>query len=991
MIGAVSGQDLFGLVGKVLDGQFRVDAVVGEGGFSVVYRGRHLGLEEPIAIKCLKLPPAIGPQLVDSFTRRFRDESRIQYRLSQGNLHIARTMASGTTMSSISGALVPYMVLEWLEGRSLATDLDNRRLRGLRGRNLDDAVRLLDPAADGLAYAHAQGVIHRDLNPGNIFIMSGGTTPRVKVLDFGVAKVVSDHAMELGPRAATIGQMRIFAPAYGSPEQFDEQLGAVGPHSDVYSFAQILVEMLRDKPTVEGEHLGKLAAQTVSPDRRPTPQYFGLSQGPEVDAVFARALTLRPADRWRDMGEFWGAMKNALRVSKEQVQFAAAKNSLPLAYAEEHGGDAVTAISSSQELQALVAKAKHAPAAKLEVAVPTTPLGAPAGGIGASVERTRRALEDDLPNVAAIESDEDDGPTIAAPSSFAMEAAAPVAPQAEPATVAVPRPARQAPRPAAGAKPISATLASTDLEALAPPAQTEVDDDSSEEPTMHVGAGDVESFGSDGDDGDDEDDDDEPQRTLALAPDHPLQPAPSYAPETPILHSADSPLQVTLARDNPPGFMQARTLGFGSQAFPDDLRPPPNLKPTTEPTGFTPAGQQLQRTLGMGQQGMAHAALAAQGQAMGQALNMQSANMQPAHVQPANMQVANMPGSALMADFAGPFGPHGPAPGVPAFPDAMGMAGPSFPDPNVYGQSGAQQALQPPMQPMHGGMQGFPDAFGPGGNAPFGAPPLAYPQGGFSPNGVAAPTAPVAPQVDAPQGDASKKNLLMAVGVVVGLVVFGGLLFVLYSVFAQRTPAPPPAVTSAATAPPLTTTAEPPVLAPPVVTPPAAAQMTADPEPTSEPPAASVSASASTPTAAPTPSAPPAPSAAPMPNSVTPPPNSARPQPSASSTASAPTPSSKPSASAAPSDGSFDPNAARAAVSRSAGAITMCKNDGGVTGPGAATVSFTTEGTVAGVALDPPYEGTKEGTCIKQLISRAKMAPYTGAFGRIRYTFNIPK
>ena len=87
--------DPFGLVGQVLDGQFRVEKLVGEGGFSAVYRGHHLSLDAPVAIKCLKLPPSLGPQLVESFVQRFRDESRILYRLSQGSLDIVRSIGAG--------------------------------------------------------------------------------------------------------------------------------------------------------------------------------------------------------------------------------------------------------------------------------------------------------------------------------------------------------------------------------------------------------------------------------------------------------------------------------------------------------------------------------------------------------------------------------------------------------------------------------------------------------------------------------------------------------------------------------------------------------------------------------------------------------------------------------------------------------------------------------------------------------------------------------
>src|SRR5215472_9883635 len=104
--------DLFGFVGQHIEPMVRVEAHVGEGGFSSVYRGRHLGLNEDVAIKCMKLPPGLGPELIE----RFRAESRISYRLSQGNLDIVRSISSGTAKSPTRGIVVPYIVLEWLEG-----------------------------------------------------------------------------------------------------------------------------------------------------------------------------------------------------------------------------------------------------------------------------------------------------------------------------------------------------------------------------------------------------------------------------------------------------------------------------------------------------------------------------------------------------------------------------------------------------------------------------------------------------------------------------------------------------------------------------------------------------------------------------------------------------------------------------------------------------------------------------------------------------------
>ena len=309
--------DPFGLGGQVLDGQFRVDRAIGEGGFSVVYKGHHVGLDEPIAIKCLKLPGALGSAVVESFVRRFRDESRIHYRLSQGNLHIARAIASGTTMAPATGALVPYMVLEWLEGRSLAADFIERRAKGLRGRSMSEAIKVLDPAVDALAHAHAKGVVHRDINPGNLFLCESHDGTKLKVLDFGVAKIVSDHALEMGPRAVTLGHIRIFSPAYAAPEQFEDKIGKIGPWTDVYALSLVLLEALRDKGVNDGEHLGEFAMRALDENNRPTPRSLGVSVGDETEALLARAVSLVTSERPQDAGELWGMLKHAVRKDLE--------------------------------------------------------------------------------------------------------------------------------------------------------------------------------------------------------------------------------------------------------------------------------------------------------------------------------------------------------------------------------------------------------------------------------------------------------------------------------------------------------------------------------------------------------------------------------------------------------------------------------------------------------------------------------------------------
>jgi serine/threonine protein kinase len=328
--------DPFGLIGQVLDGQYRVDALAGEGGFSAVYRGTHVGLGEPIAIKCLKLStalaqvaaaqaarpptsqapatPVMNSVLIESFVKRFRDEGRILYKLSQGNLNVVRCIAAGTTTAA--GMLVPYLVLEWLEGRSLEADLEARGPGA--GRSLAEAMSLLEPAFDAIAYAHAMGVVHRDVSPANLFLAPG----RTKVLDFGVAKVMTDD-LDIGPRAKTLAQIRIYSPAYAAPEQFDASLGPPSPATDVYSLALVGAEVLAGRPARGAATLGEAMQTALDPAAPRTPRALGASVPDAVEHVFARALSLEPSRRQKDAGELWRELRGAVAAGQGSMDLGA--------------------------------------------------------------------------------------------------------------------------------------------------------------------------------------------------------------------------------------------------------------------------------------------------------------------------------------------------------------------------------------------------------------------------------------------------------------------------------------------------------------------------------------------------------------------------------------------------------------------------------------------------------------------------------------------
>ena len=307
-------EDAFGLVGHVIDGQFRVMDVAGAGGFGVVYRGQHLALREPIAIKCLKIKlENASPAVVAQFTQRFFDESRIMYRLSQGNLNVVRAITSGVTTAPKTGETVPYMVLEWLEGVSLAQELKERRTKQLPPPSLEEVIAMFEPAALAVAYAHDQGVVHRDLKPGNLFLQNTSEGRRMKVLDFGMAKVLDPQAMGGLESAETLAGVTVLSPQYVTPEQIDKKAGAIGPQTDVYAFALILVEALTNRRARDAETFVELMTQIARPDAMPTPRRRGVEVNDEVERVFARALARDPKARPATMGELWRALVAAAR------------------------------------------------------------------------------------------------------------------------------------------------------------------------------------------------------------------------------------------------------------------------------------------------------------------------------------------------------------------------------------------------------------------------------------------------------------------------------------------------------------------------------------------------------------------------------------------------------------------------------------------------------------------------------------------------------
>ncbi len=299
--------DPFGLIGTVLEARYRIESVVGEGGFGVVYRATQVSFEEPVAVKVLKLGNHITAEQRDNVIATFSAEGKHLRKLSAE--HPAFVKALDTGVVEVRGQLTPYLVLEWLDGEPLADDLQRRRNAGEKGRSLAECMACLAPVVSALSHAHEQRVAHRDVKPANIFALRTKGEPALKLLDFGMAKVMTETGTEAFD-TPTQGGIIGLSPRYAAPEQWKKTLASTGPWTDVYALALILVEMLTDGPALVGGDLPQFLAATFDSER-PTPLARGAQVSPEVEAVFVKALAIAPQERYRTARAFWDALETA--------------------------------------------------------------------------------------------------------------------------------------------------------------------------------------------------------------------------------------------------------------------------------------------------------------------------------------------------------------------------------------------------------------------------------------------------------------------------------------------------------------------------------------------------------------------------------------------------------------------------------------------------------------------------------------------------------
>ncbi|WP_269304370.1 Stk1 family PASTA domain-containing Ser/Thr kinase [Aeromicrobium sp. HA] len=263
-----------------LGDRYQVGELVGRGGMADVRAGHDMRLGRPVAIKLLRADLAAD----ETFQERFRREAQSAASLNHPSIVAVYDTGEAT---DASGAHVPYIVMELVEGRTLRDVLrDGRKILPERALSITaDILAALD-------YSHRAGIIHRDIKPANVMLTPEG---KVKVMDFGIARAIADTSSAMTQTAAVIGTAQ-----YLSPEQARGE--TVDARSDIYSTGCVLYELLTGRPPFVGDSPVSVAYQHVREEARP-PSQLNPDVSVEVDHVVAKALAKRVDDRYSSAGD----------------------------------------------------------------------------------------------------------------------------------------------------------------------------------------------------------------------------------------------------------------------------------------------------------------------------------------------------------------------------------------------------------------------------------------------------------------------------------------------------------------------------------------------------------------------------------------------------------------------------------------------------------------------------------------------------------------
>jgi formylglycine-generating enzyme required for sulfatase activity/tRNA A-37 threonylcarbamoyl transferase component Bud32 len=299
---------------KQLD-KYEILEEIGRGGFAVVYMARDIELDRLVALKVLK------PYWTDEpgFVNRFRREARVVARLRHPN--IVTVYETGEAEGQL------YIAMEYLPGRTLRQFLEAEG-----ALSLEQALPILEQVADALDYAHAQGVVHRDVKPSNVAVEETGRGMRATLMDFGLVKAMAESTV-LTSQGTLLG-----SPEYMAPEQADPNRAAeIGPATDRYALGIVAYQSLTGRVPFPGNTSATLNAHlNLEP---PEPRAICKDLSPEVAAALLEMLAKPPGDRFASAHAFvarlWEDMLSESRTREREAQLAPLYEQLQAAAARE--------------------------------------------------------------------------------------------------------------------------------------------------------------------------------------------------------------------------------------------------------------------------------------------------------------------------------------------------------------------------------------------------------------------------------------------------------------------------------------------------------------------------------------------------------------------------------------------------------------------------------------------------------------------------------
>src|SRR5579864_1766748 len=272
---------------RLLGGRYELDGVVGRGGMAEVYRARDIRLDRIVAVKTLREDLARD----QTFQARFRREAQ-----SAASLNHPSIVAVYDTGEDDSGSShVPFIVMEYVDGQTIR-DL----LRGDRRLMPERALEITDGVLRALDYSHRHGIVHRDIKPGNVMLNRHG---EIKVMDFGIARALSDAQATMTQTAQVIGTAQYLSPEQARGERVDSR-------SDLYSTGCLLYELLTGRPPFTGDSPVAIAYQHVRENPIP-PSRVDPEVPPWADAIVLKAMAKSPADRYQTAADMRADLQRA--------------------------------------------------------------------------------------------------------------------------------------------------------------------------------------------------------------------------------------------------------------------------------------------------------------------------------------------------------------------------------------------------------------------------------------------------------------------------------------------------------------------------------------------------------------------------------------------------------------------------------------------------------------------------------------------------------